>query len=94
MSQTTEVSFTIDAAIKEDAERVLRDMGLTVPGVMAVFLEKVGREKRVPEPADLIPNAETIEAIREVEALKENPDKASYASFQEMLAAIKAEGPE
>lgn len=34
------------------------------------------------------PNADTIEAIREVQQLKNNPDKKTYTSFSELLEEI------
>ena len=37
------------------------------------------------------PNAETIEAIKEVERLKADPHKKTYNSFSEILAEIEDE---
>lgn len=34
------------------------------------------------------PNADTITAIKEVEELKKNPNKKTYASFRELLEDI------
>ena len=34
------------------------------------------------------PNADTISAIKEVEELKKNPNKKTYASFRELLEDI------
>lgn len=35
------------------------------------------------------PNAETIQAIEEVQELKKNPDKKTYHSFGEILAEME-----
>ena len=37
------------------------------------------------------PNAETIEAIEEVQKLKENPNKKTYGSFSELLGDLDNE---
>lgn len=34
------------------------------------------------------PNAETIAAIEEVQALKKNPNKKTYSSFEELLGDL------
>lgn len=48
MAQTTQVSFRIDEEIKQNAEYVLNDLGLTMSAAITVFLKKVGRERRIP----------------------------------------------
>ena len=58
------VQARIDAAVKEEAAAVLAAMGLTVSGAVRLLLTKVAHEKALPF-SPLIPNAETIEAMRE-----------------------------
>lgn len=48
MANTTQVSFRIDEDVKQNAERALNDMGLTMSAAITVFLKKVGREHRIP----------------------------------------------
>lgn len=48
MANTAQVSFRIDRDVKQNAERVLNDMGLTMSAAITVFLKKVGREHRIP----------------------------------------------
>lgn len=38
-----------------------------------------------------VPNAETIRAIEEVKALKNNPNKKCYATFSELMTEILLE---
>jgi len=58
------VRARIDENIKEEATAVLAAMGLTVSDAFRIMLTRVAREKALPfEP--LIPNAETIEAMKE-----------------------------
>jgi DNA-damage-inducible protein J len=58
------VRARIDEHIKEEATVVLAAMGLTVSDAFRIMLTRVAREKALPfEP--LVPNKETIEAMRE-----------------------------
>jgi len=57
------VRARIDAATKAEASVVLASIGLTVSDAVRLMLKRVVAEKALPfEP--LIPNAETIEAIK------------------------------
>lgn len=64
MSANAVVRARIDEHIKEDASTVLAAMGLTVSDALRILLTRIAREKSLPfDP--LVPNAETIEAMKE-----------------------------
>jgi DNA-damage-inducible protein J len=64
MSENTIVRARIDGRIKEEAAAVLSAMGLTVSDAFRLMMTRIAVEKALPfEP--LVPNAETIEAMRE-----------------------------
>lgn len=44
----TQVNFRIEEDVKNNAEKALKDMGLTMSAAITMFLVKVGREKRIP----------------------------------------------
>ena len=44
----TQINFRIEEDIKENAEKALKEMGLTMSSAITMFLVKVGREKRIP----------------------------------------------
>lgn len=48
MAQSTQVNFRIDENLKNSAEEVLDELGLTLSAAITVFLKKVSREKRIP----------------------------------------------
>ena len=54
----------IDGAVKEEAAAVLAAMGLTVSDAVRLLLTRIAQEKALPF-ATLIPNAVTIEAMKE-----------------------------
>lgn len=69
MSANTVVRARIDEQIKEEATAVLATMGLTVSDAFRILLTRVAREKMLPfDP--LVPNATTIEAMKEVRRSK------------------------
>ena len=69
MATNTVVRARIDERIKEEASVVLAAMGLTVSDAFRILLTRVASEKALPfEP--LIPNAETIQAMKEARSGK------------------------
>ena len=78
------VQARIDGVIKEEAATVLAAMGLTVSDAVRLMLTKIAQEKALPfEP--LIPNATTIEAMRDARAGKVEP-----VTLEEIRSAIHA----
>jgi DNA-damage-inducible protein J len=60
----TVVRARIDEHVKEEAAAVLATIGLTVSDAFRLMMIRIAKDKALPfEP--LIPNAETIEAMRE-----------------------------
>lgn len=65
MTENTVVRARIDERIKEEAAIVLASMGLTISDAFRMMLTRIAIEKALPfEP--LVPNAETIAAMKEV----------------------------
>ena len=64
MAANALVQTRIDGTVKEKAAAVLATIGLTVSDAVRLLLTRVAREKALPfEP--LVPNAATIEAMKE-----------------------------
>ena len=74
------VQARIDGTVKEEATAVLAAMGLTVSDAVRLLLTRVAREKALPF-APLIPNATTIEAMREAR-------KGSHPKFTGVQALV------
>ncbi len=79
------VQARIDGAVKEEAAAVLAAMGLTVSGALRLLLTKVAHEKALPF-APLVPNAETIEAMREAR----RGELPRFAGVEELLDDLHA----
>ena len=80
------VQARIDGAVKEEAAAVLAAMGLTVSGALRLLLTKVAHEKALPF-APLVPNAVTIEAMREAR----RGNLPQFASVEELLDDLHAD---
>ena len=80
------VQARIDGAIKEEAATVLAAMGLTVSGALRLLLTKVAHEKALPF-APLVPNAATIEAMREAR----RGNLSQFASVEDLFDDLRAD---
>lgn len=86
MSANAVVRARIDEHIKEEASVVLKAMGLTVSDAFRIMLTRVAHDKALPfEP--LIPNAETIAAMKEARQGK----LQSFNSIDDLMADLNAE---
>lgn len=86
MAANALVQARIDSAVKEEAAIVLAAVGLTVSDAVRLMLTRVAREKALPfEP--LIPNEETIEAMREARS----GGLAAFDSVDALMADLNAD---
>jgi DNA-damage-inducible protein J len=86
MTSNALVQARIDAKIKDEAATVLAAMGLTVSDAVRLMLTRVAHDKVLPfEP--LIPNDETIAAMREARTGK----LPSFATFEDLMAELNAD---
>jgi DNA-damage-inducible protein J len=85
----TVVRARIDQTTKEEAEAVLAAIGLSLSDAVRLMLIRIAKEGALPfEP--LIPNAETIQAIKDARAGKTK----RFDSVSELFADLKAEEPD
>jgi len=80
------VQTRVDGRVKAEAAAVLAAIGLTVSDAVRLMLIKVAQEKALPfDP--LIPNAETIAAMREA---RKGGGKR-FATLDELMADLNAD---
>ena len=83
----TQVNFRVEDDVKANAEKALKEMGLTMSTAINMFLIKVGREKRIPFEinADPFYSAENIaELERRAESLKNGTSTLKEHEFIEV----------
>jgi len=86
MASNALVTTRIDKKIKSDAAAVLGAMGLTVSDAVRLLLTRGAHDGALPfEP--LVPNAETIAAMKEARAGK----LTSFNSIEDLMADLNAD---
>jgi len=86
MGANAVVRARVNEQIKEEATVVLDAMGLTVSDAFRIMITRIAREKALPfEP--LVPNAKTIEAMKEARAGKQQ----SFDSVDDLMADLNAD---
>ena len=86
MAANALVQARIDGAVKEEAAAVLASMGLTVSDAVRLLLTKIAKEHALPfDP--LIPNAQTVEAMKEARRGK----LTSFEGVNELMADLNAD---
>ena len=70
----TNINIRMDTDLKKQFEAFCADMGMTMTTAFNIFARKAVREYRIPfEISGDVPNAETVEAIKEVKRMKADP---------------------
>ena len=83
----TNVNIRMDPELKQQFEAFCSDVGMTMTTAFNLFAKKVVRENRIPfEISGDIPNAETVEAIAEVQRMKADPAIGrTYSDVDQMM---------
>lgn len=83
------LNIRTEKEIKESAEIVFSQLGLTMSAAVNIFLRQVIRENGIPFELKLKePNTETIEAIQEARLIANDESVQGYTSIQELRTAL------
>jgi len=89
MSQTT-VTIRMDKKLKEDAEKLFNELGLSLTTALTIFLKTAVREQRIPFALILSnPNEETEAAIKDIE--EGNNLHGPFKTIEELVESLSAE---
>lgn len=90
---TANLNICIDSALKQEAETLFDELGLTMSSAITVFLRSAVNYNGLPfELSRFVPNAETKAALDEYEEMKKNPGSYKrYESFDEVLDEVFAD---
>lgn len=85
---TSNITISLDSSLKNEAIAMFEDMGLDIESATKLFYRQVVRQGKIPfEISSDIPNAETIEAIKEVQQMKKHPD--DYKEYNDVDLMMK-----
>lgn len=87
---TTNINVRVDSDLKHEAEDLFDDLGLNMSTAITMFLKSAVSHNGIPfEVKRQTPNAETLAALSEYKAMKENPDLYKrYDSFEEAIDEV------
>lgn len=86
---TTNVSIRVDSEVKEQAESLFAELGMTMSTAFNVFLRQSLRDGGLPfQVSTRSPNQETIEALLEAKRLAKNPEARRYSNVNELLVDL------
>lgn len=90
---TATINICIDSTLKQEAETLFDELGLTLSSAITVFLRTAVNHNGLPfEVRRFVPNADTKAALDEYEEMKKNPGSYKrYESFDEVLAEVFAD---
>ena len=90
---TTNINVRVDSDLKQPAEALFSDLGLTMSAAITMFLKSSVSHDGIPfELKRQVPNTKTRAALAEYDAMKNNPEAyPRYNSFDELLNEIDDE---
>lgn len=90
---TTNINVRVDTDLKQSAESLFNDLGLTMSAAINMFLKSAVSYDGIPfELKRQVPNETTMAALAEYDAMKSDPAAYKrYRSFDELLAEVNAD---
>lgn len=89
---TTNINVRVDIELKQAAESLFNDLGLTMTSAITMFLKSAVSHDGIPFEVRRIPNTETKAALQEYAEMQNNPEKYKrYSSFDELMDEVLAD---
>lgn len=90
---TVNTSIKIDEETKKEAQKLFKDLGLSLSTAINIFLKQAIRKKEIPFYISSLPeNSELAQALEEAKKIKKNPSNYKfYDSPKEMFTNVLGE---
>ena len=90
--ETTNINIRMEKNLKRQAESLFSELGMNMTTAFNIFVRQSVRQGKIPFEISLDePNAETLEAIREVHEMKKNPSLGkSFTDVDKMMKELLA----
>ncbi len=90
---TVNTSIKIDEETKKEAQKLFKDLGLSLSTAINIFLKQAIREKGIPFYISSLPeNSELVQALEEAKKIKKNLSNYKfYGSPKEMFTNVLGE---
>ena len=88
---TTNLTIRIDTSVKNDAEKLFEELGMSLSTAFNVFLRQAIRVQAIPFAVSRgIGNRTTLAAMREAERIADDPSIPSYGSRESLVGALES----
>ena len=88
---TTNLNIRTDKEIKDQAEQIFAELGITMSTAVNIFLRTAVREHGIPFALKIdVPNDTTAAAIQEGRKMLKDPTTPRYSSMETLKAALDA----
>ncbi|MBE6397316.1 MAG: type II toxin-antitoxin system RelB/DinJ family antitoxin [Lentisphaerae bacterium] len=88
---TANLTVRIDAGIKNDAEKLFEDLGMSISTAFNIFLRQAVRAQAIPFTISRgIANRTTLAAMREAEQIASDSSAPSFATRESLVASLEA----
>lgn len=88
---TTNLNIRTDKEIKDQAEQIFAELGITMSTAVNIFLRTAVREHGIPFALKIdVPNDATAAAIEEGRKMLKDPTAPRYSSMDSLKAALDA----
>ena len=86
---STNLNIRTDSKIKQAAEKIFEELGLSMSSAVNIFLRQTIRENGIPFALKLnIPNEETADAIKEGRKIAYDESVRGYKNIDELRTAL------
>ena len=86
------ITLRVDKKLKEDAEELYSELGMSLTTAFNIFLRKSVREKGIPFDITLnVPNSTTIQAIEEGDKLANKSSTNRFVNTKDLMNSLNEE---
>ena len=87
----TNLTVRIDSSLKNEAEKLFDDLGMSISTAFNIFLRQAIRMQAIPFTISRgISNRATFKAMREAERIAADPSMPSYSSREALVEALES----
>ena len=89
---TTNINVRVDSDLKQEADALFSDLGLTMTSAITMFLRSAVSHDGIPFEVKRQPNQVTRAALAEYQTMKEHPEEYKrYSSFDDLMNEVLAD---
>ena len=88
--QATNLTIRIDAGVKNEAEKLFEELGMSISTAFNIFLRQAVRMQAIPFAISRgVTNRATLAAMHEAERIATDPSTPSYSSRESLKASLE-----